>query len=71
MTILTKTSRASTWHIKDDIIDETLCGRVLTSYWETKNFPEASMPRNNMCKKCLKNVDTPALADVTHIHHTW
>lgn len=69
---ITKTIRATIWHIKDEIINETLCGRSLTKYWDIQQKVSVdSLPKSSMCKECMKNVQLSVTADTTHKHYTW
>jgi hypothetical protein len=65
---LVKTTRAKYWHIKADIINETLCETKVTKNWKNKLVDH--LPKN-ICKECLSYLDTPAHADNTSKHSSW
>jgi hypothetical protein len=73
---LTKMSRAKFWHIKQEEIDETLCGVPIKTFWMLKERSIENIPIGIICTECLaeisvSEVDMPVQADKTHAHYTW
>ena len=60
------------WHIKDNVIEETLCGiSTATGKWTTRN---TSKVYSNTCSICLNSLEaevTPAKAFRTNEHESW
>lgn len=65
---LTKMTRSKYWHIKDDTVNETLCGKSIKSTW--KDSIKISLPVN-VCSACESYLDVPASANVTDGHSSW
>lgn len=65
---LVKTSKAKFWHIKNQSINETLCGVNVGKAWKNKSV---TVLPNNICKVCLSSINFDVEADKTNKHSTW